>query len=164
MDLSQLQAQEREFCDTLHSPCICRQSPTCIWRETSTKATSHADIFWFWLIRPLCRTSGLSSHLSDFCWLLSQLSFHLLLPPSAGRPSPRLLFYTDWFLLLSVLLFTWPCIFSGTFLSSSTSGLVVDLELKPFVLVSRQNRQRDCLTGTHTHIVSHNVEQNNPDF
>ena len=54
-----------------------------------------------------------------------------------------------------------PCVFSCTFLSSSTSGLVADLELKPFVWVSRQNRQRDHLTGAHTHtqhngnIVSH---------
>ena len=34
-------------------------------------------------------------------------------------------------------------IFSGTFLPFSTSDLVGDLELRPFVWVSRQNRQRD---------------------
>ena len=46
----------------------------------------------------------------------------------------------------------WPLLptVSGTFLPSS-SGLVGDLARKPFVWVSRQNRQRDSLTGTHTH-------------
>ena len=85
-DLGQFQAQEREFCDTLHSPCICRLSPACILRETSTKGTNNADIFSRWLTRPLCRSSGLSSRLSDFCWLSSLPCFHLLLPPSADRP------------------------------------------------------------------------------
>ena len=42
-DLGQLQAQEREFCDTLHSPYICRLSRACILRETSTKATRNAN-------------------------------------------------------------------------------------------------------------------------
>ena len=41
-DLGQIQAQEREFCDTLHSLCICRLSPACILRETSTKVTRNA--------------------------------------------------------------------------------------------------------------------------
>ena len=43
MDLGQLQAQEREFYDTLHSSYICRLLPTCILRETSTKATRNAN-------------------------------------------------------------------------------------------------------------------------
>ena len=30
-------------CDILHSPCICRLSPACILRETSTKATRNAN-------------------------------------------------------------------------------------------------------------------------
>ena len=38
-------------------------------------------------------------------------------------------------------------VFSRTFLSSSTSGLEEDLEFKPFVWVSCQNRQRDRLPG-----------------
>ena len=42
-DLGQLQAQEREFCNTLHSPCICRLSRACILRETSTKATRNVN-------------------------------------------------------------------------------------------------------------------------
>ena len=36
MGLCQLQAQERYFCDTLHSLCICRLSLACIFRETSS--------------------------------------------------------------------------------------------------------------------------------
>ena len=139
------QAQEREFCGTLYSPCICRLSPACILRETSTKATSHADISR-WLTRPLCRSSGLYSRLSDFCWLRS-LPF-LLMPTSA-----------DYCQLLSPSFFTnRPSVLSGTFLSSSTSGFAGDLVLKAFVWVSRQNKQRDR-THTHTqpnaHIVSH---------
>ena len=39
---------------------------------------------------------------------------------------------------------------SGTFLPLS-SGLVGNLTRKPFMWVSHQNRQRDPLTGTHTH-------------
>ena len=40
---------------------------------------------------------------------------------------------------------------TGTFLPSSSSGLVGDLAHKPFVWLSRQNRQRDPLTSIHTH-------------
>ena len=83
MDLGQFQAQEREFCVTLHSSCIRRLSPACILRETSSKGTNNADIFSRWLTRPLCSSSGLSSRLSDFCWLPSRPCFHLLLPSSA---------------------------------------------------------------------------------
>ena len=50
-------------------------------------------------------------------------------------------------------LVNWPSLFARTFLSSSTSGLVGDLELNPFVWVSRQKRQRDLLPGAHTHSV-----------
>ena len=55
----------------------------------------------------------------------------------------------DWSLLLPSA--DCPSLFSGTFLPSSSSGLVGDLTHKTFVWVSRQNRQRDCLTGTLTH-------------
>ena len=41
--------------------------------------------------------------------------------------------------------------YSGTFLPSSSFGLVGDLTRKPFVWVSRKNSQRDPLTGTHPH-------------
>ena len=99
-DLGQLQAQEREFCGTLHSLCICRLLRTCIFHETSTKASSHADIFSRWLTQPLCRSLDLSSRLSDFCWLPSLPCFHLLLPPSGHHPSPGL----HCWLLLSIFL------------------------------------------------------------
>ena len=81
------------------------------------------------------------------------------LPPSADRPSPGLLSQANRPpLLLSVVDFispssfvNWPSFFSGTFLSSSTSGLGGDLAVRPFVWVSHQSRQRDSLTGgTHT--------------
>ena len=77
MDLGQLHAQEREFCVTLHSLCIRRLSPVCILCETSTEGTNNADIFSRWLTRPLCSSSGLSSRLSDFCWLCHSLDSQL---------------------------------------------------------------------------------------
>ena len=44
-----------------------------------------------------------------------------------------------------------PSLFcSGTFLPSFSSGLVGNLERKPFVWVSRQSRQRNLLTGLPT--------------
>ena len=43
-----------------------------------------------------------------------------------------------------------PFVFSRAFLPSSTYGLVGDLVRKPFVWVSRQNKQRDSLIGTYT--------------
>ena len=54
-------------CVTLQSTCICRLSQACISNETSTKRTNNADFFSRWLARPLCSSSGFSSHLSDFC-------------------------------------------------------------------------------------------------
>ena len=131
-DLGQLQALEREFCDTLHSLCICRQSWACTLREISTQ-----------------------SHLE------CQLIFDCLpsLPPSADRPSPGLLSHTDGSLLLSVVdclspssLVNWPSVFPRTFLSSSTSGLVGDLELRP-LCGFRAKADKEILwpARTHTH-------------
>ena len=103
--------------------------------ENSQKATSNADLTSRVGQPNLCRSTGLSSRLSDFCsslfsvLLLSPVSFYSPLSSSApfyGLPSS---------------------IFSRIFLSSSTSGLAH----RSFVWVSRQNRQRDRLTGTHTH-------------
>ena len=55
-------------------------------------------------------------------------------------------------LAVAFLLLTIDCpVLSVTFLPFSSSGLVGDLACKPFVWVSRQNRQRDPLTGTHRH-------------
>ena len=85
------------------------------------------------------------------------------LPPSADRPSPRLLSHANWSLLLVVFdslspssFVNWPCVFSRTFLSSSASCLEGDLELKPIDWVSHQKRQRRRLTSTHTHTHTHN--------
>ena len=47
--------------------------------------------------------------------------------------------------------FSWLSFYSETFLPSSSSSLVGDLMRKPIAWVLRQNRQRDPLTGTHTH-------------
>ena len=69
--------KEKSMCDALHSPCICRLTLACILRETSTKGTKNADIFLRWLTRPLCSSSGLSSRLSDFCWLCHSLDSQL---------------------------------------------------------------------------------------
>ena len=83
MDLVQFQAQEREFCVTLHSPCIRRLSPACILHETSTKGTNNADIFSRWLNRPLSSSSGPSSRLSNsvILWTAKSKPTALLCPP-----------------------------------------------------------------------------------
>ena len=52
-------------------------------------------------------------------------------------------------LLSSVVCFLLFC--SGSFLHSSSPGLIGNLARMPFVWVSRQNRQRDPRTGIHTH-------------
>ena len=51
----------------------------------------------------------------------------------------------NWFLLFTASCSLW------TFLPLSSSGLMGNLTRKPFVWVSRQNRQRDPLIVTHTH-------------
>ena len=89
-------------CDTLHSPCICRLSRTCILRETSTKATRNAN-----------------SSLTVFSHCLLQLA---VLPMDCYHTS-TVLFCPPLSTALSV--------FSGTFLPSSTSGLAGDLALSP---------------------------------
>ena len=139
--LGQLQAQEREFYDTFHSPCICRLSPSCILRETSTKATRNANSSL--TVFPHCHLQltilPLDCYITPTVLLCSLLLTASLRPPFVNSPS----------------------FFSGTFLSSSTSGLAGDLIIRPFVWVSRQSRQRDSLTSAHTpnttngHIVSH---------
>ena len=119
-DLGQLQAQEREFCDTLHSPCICRLSPACILRETSTKAIRNATHLW------------LSSLTASFCWpSFPWTAISLWLVSSALRCR----------LHLSVFLCQLLSVFYRTSLSSSTSGLAGVLAVRPFVLVSRQTQR-----------------------
>ena len=135
-DLGQLQAQERV---SLWHCTFCELT----WAYTRTKfsqATSNTDIFSRWLTG-LCRSTGLSSHLSDFCWLSSLLkqpsstaSFWWLCPSLDSYLKPTGLF--------SFLFSTALSVFSLTFLPSSTSGLPGDLALRPFVCVSRSKIQR----------------------
>ena len=92
------------------------------------------------LAHPASQSTDTSSCLSVdcsvlFCWLVcSRLPTGLFCP-------------LDWLLLFSSLLLT----VSGAFLPSSAFGLLGDLARKLFVWVSRQYRQSNPLTGTHTH-------------
>ena len=105
------------------SPCICRLSRACILRETSTKPLG--------MLTHLLTALLPSSHcLLPLTVILSQLDSYL-------KPT---VFFCQ--LTLSV--------FSGTFLSLSTSSLTGDLALRPFVWVLRQKRQRDPLGGANT--------------
>ena len=128
MDLGQFQAQEKEFewrfCTAFRA--FCRLSRACIFRKTPTKATRNAN-------------SSLTVFLSaSFCWLFVLWT----------------LSHADWPLLLSVV----DCLsaspftncrgFSRTCLSSPTSGLVGDLELRS--LIGFAPKQRDRLLGAHT--------------
>ena len=138
-NLGQLQAKKREFCDTLHSLCICRLSQACIWRETSTKASRNAN-----------------SSLTIFphCLLLTVLPHDCYLTPTG------LFSVVDCISPSSFV--NWPSVFSGTFLSSSTSGLVGDFEFSP-LSGFRAKADKEILwqTRAHTpnttngHIVSH---------
>ena len=100
-----------------------------------------------WLSRACIRAKFL--HIQQKRWLILSRCLTWLLSPQVPTPLtvafPRLLltaFSVDCFHLLTAL---GPC------LLSSSSGLVGNLALKPFVWVSRQNRQRNPLTGTHSH-------------
>ena len=89
----------------------------------------------------LCSSSGFSSHLSDLCWLCHSLDSQL----KANRsPLPSVV---D---CLSASLFTnWPSGFSQTWLSSSTSALVWDLELRPFFgFRAKTDEEIVCLART----------------
>ena len=95
MDLGQLQAQEREFCDSLHSLCICRLSWTCILCETATKDTRNANSFLTVFLHCLLQLTvlPLGCYLMStvlLCSLLSTASLHLPLstdPLSSLEPS-----------------------------------------------------------------------------
>ena len=120
MDLGLLQGQGGSLCGTLHSPCNCWLSRKCIFREIYSKASNNAD----------------------FCWLCHSLYCQL---KANSSPLPSVVNCHSPFSFVN-----WPCVFSGTFLSSSTSDLAGDIELKPFLWVSRQNRQRWSDRRTHT--------------
>ena len=110
--------KRREFVTLLcSSPCICMLSRACILRETSTKP--------LWTLTHFSTALLPSSH----CLLLRTVSF-------SGQRSQA-----DCSLLPSFV--NSLSVFSGTFLPSSTSGLMGDLTLRPFVWVLHQNGQRD---------------------
>ena len=136
MDLGQFQVQVREFCDTLHSTCICRLLRTCIFRETSTKVTNNADIFSRWLTRPLCSSSDLSSQ---------QTPFSALFPSSPASFCWLFQLPLSVFLRQLTLCLPWDLPLHFNFLSRGRS------RAQGFVWVSRQSRQSDSLTGAHTH-------------
>ena len=141
-------ARKGESVTLCSSPCICRLSRACILRETSTKPLTQQRSSR--VGQPgLCGSTGLLSRLSDFCWLSSLPCFYLLTASFCW-----LCHSLDCYLKLTVLFFlalsTAFSVFSRTFLPSSTSGLAGDLALRPFVWVSRQNRQRDRLSGANT--------------
>ena len=117
MDLCQLQAQEREFCDDFVQLFV-------------HFVDYRGRAFCAQLLQKLLRMPAhfwLSSLIASLCWPSVPWT------PSS-TPTPRLPSSSG------------P-VFSRTFFSSSTSGFAGDLEFKPFVWVSRQNRQRDCLPG-----------------
>ena len=78
---------------------------------------------------------------SVFCPLLLTVGFPWLL-------STALFCWLVCFVSLSWLI---PSLDSGTFLPSSSPGHEGNITCKPFVGFSRQNRQRNLLTGTHPH-------------
>ena len=104
-NFGQLQAQERVFCDTLHSPCICRLSLACILGETSTKATRNVDssltVFPHSLLLTVLPLDCYLKPTVLLCSLLSTASFRLPLsthPLSSLGPSfpPPHTQYNEW--------------------------------------------------------------------
>ena len=132
MGLCQLEAQEREFSVTLHSPCICRLTLACILRENSARCTNNADNFLHWLAQPQCSSSGFSSRLSNFCWLWHSLGSPLKADRSPLPSAVNCLSASSFANSPSLGSFSnCPSGFSRTCLSSPTCGLVRDLELRP---------------------------------
>ena len=145
------------------SPCICSLSRACILRETSTKPirmlTHH-----FVLVYP----ASVGKQVLAVVFVTSVDSLLcpadiLSVPPSADcvplwtAISSRL--FSSAFLCQLPL-----SVFSGTFVPPYTSGLVGELEFRHFWGVSRQDRQRDHLSGTITNgneIDTHRVTERN---
>ena len=147
-DLGQLQAQEVSMWHFLYILCFCELMRACTRAKLSQKPLAMRTSSC--VGQPgLCRSTGLSSRLFDFCWLSSLSCFHLL-AVSFCRLCPSLDSYLKLTVLFCLPLSTPLSVFSGTFLPSFTSDLTGVLTLRPFVWVSHQNRQGDSLTGTNT--------------
>ena len=130
-----------DVCNSLHSfLCICELSRACTQAKFPQGTLTHP----LTLVNPTSGTTGPCSRLSrssdssDFCWLLSPSDCPVLSTAFFCSANCLLLLAASFCLLL------WPC------LPLSSFDLVGNLALKPFVWVSRQNRQNDPLTGTHT--------------
>ena len=159
--LGQLQVQEGEVYVTFlcNSLCICRLSRACIFREKKKPLTMLTSSRIS--LPGLCRSTGLSSRLSNFCWLFSSPYLHLL-TASFSWLCPSLDCYLKPTVLFSSALLCQLAlsVFSRTFLPSSTSGLAGDLALRPFVSVSHQNKEivwvvpiqteTNCYASCHT--------------
>ena len=117
----------KRFCAAFRA--FCRLSWACIFRETSTKATRNANSSL--TVFPHCLL------------LLTVLPLDCYLTPIGLFCSPLSTALSGFFCQL-------PSVFSRTFLSSSTSSLAGDLEFKPFVWVSRLNKEIVCLVH-HPH-------------
>ena len=136
MDLGQLQAQERGFCVTIlcSFSCICRLSCACIFRETSSKATRSAN-----------------SSLTVFSHCLLRLT----VLPLDSYLTPTGLFCRPLSTVLSGYLCQLPPLFSRTFLSTSTSGLVRDSSSSPlFRFCAKTDKEIVCLHH-HPYSVTH---------
>ena len=134
--LGLLQAQEGT--SRWHFPCnlcFCGLMSACTWAKLP-QATGNADLNSHIGQPGICRSTGFSNCLSDFCWLVSSL------PDSFLDLFSRLVSAAPFCWL-------WCSVLSWTFLPSSTFDLVGDLMHKPFVWVLRRNR--DLLTATHSH-------------
>ena len=130
--------------------CILCANASVYSSENYHKVTSNSDLNSRVGQPCICRSTALSSPLSDFC---SSLLYALLSSPDCLL----LLSFVNCVLLLTNL--------SGQLSSSAPfcwlpsqgpsfprfSGIVGDLECRPFVWVWLQSKQRIFLTGTHTH-------------
>ena len=137
--------RKREVCDIFTALRAFTGYRGRVFARNIHKAIRNADSFPRIGQLGLCRSTGLSSHFSDFC-----SSFF-----SALLSSPWLTCSVDWYLLLSVS-FWFPLSTDSLCLLWDLPSLIHlrlagDLAPKPFVWVSRQNRQSNSLTGTHTH-------------
>ena len=119
-----------------HFWAFCELTRACTRAKT---LASNADLSSLIGQPSLCKSTGLSSHLSDFC---SSLFSALLSSPDCLL----LLSFVDCSLLLPSA--DWPSL-GPSF--PRPSGHVGNLKRRPFVWVSRQSSQRDLLTGSHAH-------------
>ena len=113
--------------DTLHSPCICRLSRAYISTKATRNTNSSLTVFLHCLL--LLTVLPLDCYLKPTVLLCSPLSTDSLRLPLSTQP----------------LCLPWDLLSLLHFQSRGRS------RPQSFVWVSRQSRQRDSLTGAHTH-------------